>query len=219
MAQIDLGAAPNTLVVTVERIGENPSAIRLDCLRVSVTIAQKHIVSDVSCQFEGGQYVHISGPNGSGKSTFLGVLSGLIRPSSGSYRWIIGARDLDPSTELIYVPQYPLIFYGMTVLENLALVSRRPSRDIKQALNELNRKDRPRTVSLIEKFHGATSRLSTGQQRALLFVAASLSRASVVLMDEPYAGLSEEIARECEDAARGWAEAGKLVIVVEPARR
>ncbi|MEA2885053.1 MAG: putative transport system ATP-binding protein [Bradyrhizobium sp.] len=216
MDHIDLGAATTTLAIAIERIGENPRAVRLECSRVSVTIAKKTIVADLSCQFEGGQYVHISGPNGSGKSTFLGVLSGLLRPSGGSCRLTIGGRDLDPSTELIYVPQYPLIFYGMSVMENLALVSRRPLREIGQALHDLDRKDRPRTVSLIEKFHGATSRLSTGQQRALLIVAASLSRAPVVLMDEPYAGLSEEIARECKEEARGWARAGKLVIVVEP---
>lgn len=217
MDQIDLGANPNALTIKVERLAENTAAIRLQCSRVSVAIAQKTIVADFSCQFEGGQYIHLSGPNGSGKSTLMGVLSGLIHPSGGSCRWDIGGRDLDPSTELIYVPQYPLIFHGMTVLENLALVSHRPVWEIKGALNELLERNGPRyAIALIDKFQGVTSRLSTGQQRALLFIAASLSDASIILMDEPFAGLSEDVARECENEARGWAMAGKLVIVAKP---
>jgi ABC-type multidrug transport system ATPase subunit len=216
MNQVEIKTS-GALAMSVERLGDNMRAVRLVCRQLAVSIAAKSIISDFTQQFEGGQLVHVSGPNGSGKSTLLGVLSGLLSPGAGSCQWFVGGHEFDLGADLIYVPQYPIIFHGMTVEENLSLISHTPLREIEGALKRLIEGGGPRrTVSLIENFKEPTARLSTGQQRALLVVAASLSSVPAILLDEPYAGLADDVANECKNEIKNWASVGKLVMVVEP---
>jgi ABC-type multidrug transport system ATPase subunit len=206
-----------TLTIQVEQLAFGPKNILVECRNMSVIIAKKAIISHLSCTIEGGQYAHISGPNGCGKSTFLSVLSGFVPPSMGDCHIFMDGRDIDRRAEMMYVSQYPLIFHSMTIFENLALISHRALREIEFGLSELlERGELTESISLVKNFRGRASGLSTGQQRVVLLIAATLSKAQIILLDEPYAGLSDVIAQECRAQARGWASNGKLVVVVEP---
>ncbi len=147
-----------------------------------------------------GKITTILGANGVGKSTVLKAIYGFLRPNQGDVI-LNGTSLLDiPAHErilkgLAYIPQQPGIFKHMTVEENLQLggwTFRRDRRQIKRKI-EANYQRFP---ILRDKRKQATGELSGGQQRMVEIGRTLMSEPTVMLVDEPTAGLSKMLAEE-----------------------
>jgi ABC-type branched-subunit amino acid transport system ATPase component len=171
---------------------------------VHVTVREREIVSVV-------------GPNGAGKSTLLKTIVGLLRPREGSIRLrgdeLVGLRPHRIIRRALgYVPQLENVFPSLTVAENLEL-----------AAQELRRGELERRLEasylLFPPLAAARKRqaglLSGGQRQMLAMARALVPEPSVLLLDEPSAGLSPEYQKLVFDKVVEIRDAGVSVLMVE----
>jgi branched-chain amino acid transport system ATP-binding protein len=147
----------------------------------------------VSIELEESDMVALVGANGAGKTTILRAISGLKRPTSGEI-WFDGKRiDKASPKEIVargiaHVPEGRRVFPYMTVYENLGI-------------GAYTRKDKERVIEDLEKVYSyfpilkkrskqKGGSLSGGEQQMLAIGRALMTRARLVLMDEPSLGLS-----------------------------
>ena len=134
-----------------------------------------------------GKRLGIIGPNGAGKTTLFNVISGFLKPNRGRIRFngkdITGLRP-SKIAEMGLVRTFQLlkVFKSLTVQENLSIVS-----DDSKDLLEL--------VDLWEKRNVLAGNLSQGEMRKLGIALALAKKPKMLLLDEPFSGLSPI---ECE---------------------
>ena len=181
--------------------GQGPAALAADhlCRRFRGLTA----VADVSLQVAPGARFGIIGPNGAGKTTLFNLLSGELRPTSGSVA--LFGRDITALRPYSRVAlglgrtfQITRIFSELTVLENLTLALHGLSRS-KLSLLRPWRSYRAMTAEaaelaasfgLAQRLGAAASDLSHGEVRELEVLLALALKPKVLLLDEPAAGLS-----------------------------
>ena len=137
------------------------------------------------------QIAALVGPNGAGKTTVLKAIAGLIRPVEG--RIIFAGEDLAslPVWEIVprgvvYVPEGAEVFPDMTVRENLEVGA------------YLNRRQLPDRLALVytifpelrQRQRQLAGRLSGGQQRLVVLGRALMAEVKLLLLDDPFLGLS-----------------------------
>ncbi|MCY1705033.1 ABC transporter ATP-binding protein [Pannonibacter sp. SL95] len=174
------------------------------------------ILKDVSVTVAPQSVTVIIGPNGAGKSTLIKAIAGLVPVSGGSVtlagRAITGiAPDRMAAEGIAYVPQTDNIFRTLTIRQNLDLALRKAGGEARARLDELFTRFPPLAAKQKEKA-GALS----GGQRQFLAVAMALAvKPSLILMDEPSAGLSPKAAEEVLTLARGLTAQGTTILLVE----
>jgi len=153
----------------------------------------RRILSDVSLTVRAGEFLGLIGPNGGGKTTLLRTLLGLLPPTHGTIAW--SAPDCE-RPRLGYVPQrvgvdahFPL---AAEELVQQGAAGRRPP--LGNRRRELARQSREILAHVgLERQAGTPFvHLSGGQQRRLLLARALMRRPSVLLLDEPTAGVDVE---------------------------
>ena len=151
------------------------------CKRYGQTVA----LEDLNLTVRRGEVYGYLGPNGAGKTTTIRLLLGLHRPSSGSAR-LFGidtwSDPVEAHRRVAYVAGEPFLWPTMTGAETLEFLARmRGGADT--AYRDL----------LVERFKLDTSRkvraLSKGNRQKVQLIAAFASRADLLLLDEPTAGL------------------------------
>ena len=172
-------------------------SVRVVATDVHKSFGGVHAVRGLSLDLEEGRVVGLIGPNGSGKTTFLGVLSGALKPTSGTVT--IDGRRIDRLSAdkvvrlgIARTHQIPRPFPEMTVRENVGVAAMfgGQHRDPRDALNEANR-----VLSLVglEASADRSGGVLTAQERKRLeFARAIATRAKVLLLDEIFAGLSPD---------------------------
>ncbi|MCY4536981.1 MAG: ABC transporter ATP-binding protein [Chloroflexi bacterium] len=189
--------------------------ITIDCLTAGY--GKLEILQDLSLAFAEGQFSALLGPNGSGKSTLMKAIMGINTIFGGSIqldgRELVGLRTEDISKlGIAYVPQRENIFTEMTVLENLQLGLRGMPRDRRQsALDELLKLFR----ILGRRKSQRAGLLSGGEHQMLAIAIAWLSRPSIMLLDEPSAGLAPAIAGDVFRVLQDLRQQGITLVVVE----
>jgi ABC-type branched-subunit amino acid transport system ATPase component len=173
------------------------------------------ILREVSLTLDAGSLTAIIGPNGAGKSTLIKAIAGLVPVTSGRVtlagRDITGIRpDEMGGMGIAYVPQSDNIFRSLTIRQNLALVLRRaPDREARLA--EMLALFPPLAARPGER----AGALSGGQRQMLAMAMALAVKPSVMLLDEPSAGLSPKVAAEVLELARGLTGQGVSILLVE----
>ncbi|MGX1881848.1 ABC transporter ATP-binding protein [Streptomyces sp. NPDC055287] len=153
----------------------------------------------------GGSPTVLLGRNGSGRTTALRALAGTVPLASGRVLWL-GAdvtrlRAHDRARRgLCFVPDRHAVYPSLTVAENLELAARE---DIEPALSAY-----PALRALLPRRAGT---LSGGEQRMLAVSRAFLSRARVVLLDEPTQGMSPPVAARTYELLAALAPATTVV--------
>ncbi len=157
------------------------------------------VLNNVSLEVERGQLVSIVGPSGAGKTTLLKLCAGLIEPDSGEIRREIGAG---PSVEAdqaaaagladpILVFQDYLLFPYMNVFENVAFGLRA------RRLRKTEIQDKVEEIldffRITEKAKEYPGRLSGGQRQRVALARALVLRPSLLLLDEPFANLDQNL--------------------------
>lgn len=182
-------------------------------------------LKNVSVRIPRGRLTSIIGPNGAGKSTYFNLLSGAFAPSEGSV--VFEGRDITGLPEHRYAHtgiaksfQITNLFPSFSVLENVrialqAQVSRYNLWSRRADLPELRERAMAllQTVGLADKSRVRARELAHGQQRALEIAVALAADPSLLLMDEPTAGMSPEETRAMMDLIRKLVEARSVVLV------
>jgi branched-chain amino acid transport system ATP-binding protein len=194
------------------------TALRVDDL--SAGYRGDLVVHNVSLTIRANEIGALVGPNGCGKSTLLKAISGVMTPASGKV--ILGddpGQDLTglPPQQLAghglgYVPQLANTFPSLTVLENLRVgVPRRAWRQIRERQAEM--------FELFPDLYASRKRLArqlSGGQREMLALALALIRKpSIILVDEPSAGLSPKFKDLIWDHLVSLRASGVALLVVE----
>jgi branched-chain amino acid transport system ATP-binding protein len=174
-------------------------------------------VRGVSFVVDEGKIVTLIGANGAGKSSILGAISGLLPVSQGSITLAgddLASLPAHRRTErgLAHVPEGRMIFGNLTVEENLRLVAyARRDRDVEPDLKKVFELF-PR---LDERRRQWGNTLSGGEQQMLAVGRALMSRARLLLLDEPSMGLSPLLVREIFRVIRRLNETGVTILLVE----
>lgn len=141
----------------------------------------------------GRETVAIIGPNGAGKTTMLSAISGIIKPASGTIRFMGERIDGKSPDEiyrkgLVFVTERRKIFSSMSVHENLLMGAIGRSRQ-KELRSDLDRVFDlfPILKTRSSQFAGT---LSGGEQQMLALGRAIVSRPALLMLDEPSLGLS-----------------------------
>ena len=192
---------------------------------LSAGYGDEAILHGVSVEVTRGSIVAVIGPNGSGKSTLLKTIYGLLRPRRGtvmlrdSNGQAIDLAGLRPNEitalGLNMVPQLANVFPDMSVLENLEIGARpipeRFAAQLETVLTFL-----PQLRAMLAK-RAAT--LSGGQRQMLGLARALMSDPTVLILDEPSAGLAPRVQDEVFAKVKAISGLGVSVLMVEQRAR
>jgi branched-chain amino acid transport system ATP-binding protein len=196
---------------------EAAGALHLEVRDLRVSYDGIHAVHGVSFNVPRGDIVTLIGANGAGKTSILRAISGLV-----AYRGSVSfaGRDLAGiaahrivALGMAHVPEGRGIFGNLTVRENLRLATwqRRDRKDIDD--------DQARVLGIFprlgERLDQTAGTLSGGEQQMLAVGRALMSRASLLLLDEPSMGLSPRLVREIFAVIAEINRAGTTVLLVE----
>jgi branched-chain amino acid transport system ATP-binding protein len=202
--------------------------VQLSVLGLGLRIGAVPIVDDVSLEVPFGEFLVVIGPNGAGKTTLFNLLSGLTRPTAGAIS--LGGVDVTPAAPyrrarlgLGRTFQTSTIFPALTTLENARLAAqaylggngamwRLADRDpapLERARAVLE------TVGLAGRARDAAALLSHGEKRKLDLAILLCGEPSVLLLDEPTAGLAAEDVPAMLELIAAIKRRGKTVLMVE----
>lgn len=188
-------------------------------------------VNDVSFEVQAGEIVGLIGPNGAGKSTTFNLVTGVLQATRGEIRFGGERIDALASREIVKrgigrTFQHVKLLSGMTVLENAAIGAHlRGSAGVWRSVVCLNAAEEQRLlaeaarqverVGLGAHLYEEAGSLALGQQRILEIARALCCDPSLLLLDEPAAGLRHQEKQRLAELLRKLKEEGMSVLLVE----
>ena len=174
------------------------------------------ILHNCTIAVEKGEIAVIVGPNGAGKSTAMKALFGMLNLREGSVR--LNGQDitqLNPQDRVKagmgFVPQVNNIFPSMTVEENLEMGAFIRNDDFRQTMEQVYEL----FPAVADKRKQAAGELSGGQRQQVAVSRALMTRPSLLMLDEPTAGVSPIVMDELFDRIIAIARGGLPVLMVE----
>ena len=175
-----------------------------------------NIINSCSVDVNKGEIVSILGPNGAGKSTAMKAMLGLLSLKSGSVA--INGKDiskLSPQDRvregISFVPQTKNVFAGMTVEENLQMGAFLRNDDYQKVIEEIYEL----FPILKEKKDQLVGELSGGQRQQVALGRALMIKPSVLMLDEPTAGVSPIVMDELFDHIIKVKKTNVAILMVE----
>ena len=198
---------------------------------ISKSFNIKVVLENISFSVNPADRIGLIGPNGSGKTTLINVVSGLLKPDDGKI--IFDGNDITQkglfdtyNTGLVRTWQIPQPFNTLTTMENFLISSSGNSGEsfLNAPLKSKWKNDEKRIadkameimemVSLVEKKDTISRNLSGGQQKLLELGRAMMSDASMILMDEPIAGVNPTLAHEIFDKISNLCKKQKITFLI-----
>ncbi len=204
----------------------------LDVKNLSVHFGGITAIQDLDFKISEPGIRGVIGPNGAGKTTFFNAITGFVKPSEGEILYqdedIVGtAPNRIARKGVVRTFQSSAVFTEMSVLENVMTGYHRLSETsflgialkLKKAIkeeNEIKSKaiDSLKAVNLENLIHHRAGDLSYGQQRLVEIARALMSSPSLLLLDEPGAGLSEAEREHLIGLLRSVSEDQKTCIIL-----
>ncbi|MGE0252190.1 MAG: LPS export ABC transporter ATP-binding protein [Dongiaceae bacterium] len=176
------------------------------------------ILRDVNVNLKRGEVVGLLGPNGAGKTTCFYIITGLIKPDYGTI--LIDGQDVTkmPMYQrarlgLGYLPQEASVFRGLSVENNIRAMLEviEPDRDAREALLD----DLLAEFSLTHVRRTPTLALSGGERRRVEIARALATKPSLILLDEPLAGIDPIAINDIRDLIRHLKDRGLGVLITD----
>ncbi len=172
----------------------------------------------ISFEVKEGEIVTLIGANGAGKSTTLRTISNLIKPQNGSITFLNEDLLSVPAYDLVklgiaHVPEGRIIFGPLTVQENLELAAwgRRDKIAIREDLNKVY----DLFPLMKERKFQLGETLSGGEQQMLALGRGLMTRAKLMLLDEPSMGLAPLLVQDIFRVIRQVNAEGTTILLVE----
>ena len=189
------------------------------------------VLDGVDMDIEEGKLFQLIGPNGSGKTTLINIISGLLKPDNGKI--IFDGNDITQKglldtykTGLVRTWQIPQPFNTLTTMENFMISSSGNAGEsfLLAPLKSKWENDEKRIsdkameimnmVNLVEQKDTPSQNLSGGQQKLLELGRAMMSGASMILMDEPIAGVNPTLAHEIFEKISSLCKKQKITFLI-----
>ena len=163
----------------------------IEVINLSKKFKTKEVVSNVSFKIDENEMVGLLGPNGCGKTTTIGMILGLLKPTSGEV--LINGTNIDKNKisilhKMNFISPYIELPKKLKVKQNLIVYGKLYNvRDLEERINYLANK-----LRLNELLDKITGELSSGQKNRVSLAKALINDPSVLLLDEPTASLDPE---------------------------
>ncbi|UYY79293.1 MULTISPECIES: LPS export ABC transporter ATP-binding protein [Sphingomonas] len=190
----------------------------LAVVSIAKSYDKRTVLTDVSVSVGRGEVVGLLGPNGAGKTTCFYSVMGLVKPDSG--RIMLDGEDITrlpmyrrAILGLGYLPQETSIFRGLSVEKNISAVLElaEPDRDARQA----------RLDELLDEFGLTRLRtspamaLSGGERRRAEIARALAANPTIILLDEPFAGIDPISIADIRDLVKQLKQRGIGVLITD----
>ena len=164
-------------------------------------------VNNFNLQVEAGQVFGMLGPNGSGKTTTLGMLMGVINPTSGEYSWFGKPPDHEVRKKIGAVLEHPIFYPYLSGQKNL---------ELNAMIKQCSAANIPNVLELVELADRRDDKYITyslGMKQRLAIASALLNEPSVLILDEPTNGLDPMGIAEIRELIKKIAANGKTIIL------
>ena len=161
--------------------------IALRATNLTKKYGNKTVVNNLNLEITSGSIFGFLGQNGAGKSTFINMITGLVRPTSGTFE-ILGAAGNslnDVRTRIGVLPDYSTFYENFTALDHLKYFSK--VLGLKLTTEEL--KNVLRDVQLEEAMNTKTKNYSFGMKKKLGIAQALINKPDILFLDEPTSGV------------------------------
>ena len=190
----------------------------LEVLGIDVAYGDFQVLWNVDLVVPAGSIVCLLGPNGAGKSTVMNAVTGLVPRRAG--RILFEGRDLSnvPTHAMAglgigHVLERRRLFPTLTVRQNLMLGAWHP--EAKQHRDQTLADLEARFPLLAERRDGAAGKLSGGEQQLVAIARGLMSRPKLLMIDEPFLGLSPKAIDDILEVLQGINRNGVAVLFTE----
>ena len=163
----------------------------IEVINLSKNYKSKEAVRNISFKINENEIIGLLGPNGCGKTTTIGMILGLLKPSSGKI--LINGMDIEKNKisilhKLNFISPYIELPKKLKVKQNLIIYGKLYNiKNLNDHINYLAEK-----LRLTELLNKLTGELSSGQKNRVSLAKALINNPSVLLLDEPTASLDPE---------------------------
>jgi ABC-2 type transport system ATP-binding protein len=189
-------------------------SLAIESVGLRKTFGDLRAVDGIDLAVPRGSFYGFLGPNGAGKSTTIKCLTGLVRPSGGTYRIL----DLDPSTQPVevkrrtgVVPEDLALFDRLTGAETLAFVGQVHDLDaanIRERSTELLA-----LMDLTRAQNDLVADYSHGMRKKIALATALLPAPRLLFLDEPFEGVDAVASRQIRDLLTHYVKNGGTVFL------
>jgi lipopolysaccharide export system ATP-binding protein len=186
--------------------------------KVEKRIGSKKILSDISFSISSNEIVGLLGPNGAGKTTAFYIAAGLIFPNQG--RVLINDKDVTnmpmhtrANLGLGYLPQEASIFPDLSVESNLLGVAELSNKDKDQIIEKVTRIIDEFDLKTILQMKGRM--LSGGQRRKVEIARTLICEPSIMLLDEPFAGIDPIAVEEIKELLQNICKKSISILITD----
>lgn len=201
------------------QLGPTASTMRgLEVHSIAKSYDKRAVLHDVSLHVERGEVVGLLGPNGAGKTTTFYSVMGLVRPDAG--RIFLDGRDIThlpmyrrSILGLGYLPQETSIFRGLTVEQNILAVLEIAEPDQEARIERL---EKLLTEFGLSHLRDSPAMALSGGERRRCEIARSLAaEPSIMLLDEPFAGIDPISIADIRDLVKELKERDIGVLITD----
>ena len=179
---------------------------------------ERKVADNVSLDVKAGEIVGLLGPNGAGKTTSFYMVAGIVRPDAGSV--MFAGKDvsglpmhLRARLGMGYLPQEESIFRKLSVIENLMAI-------LETRKDLTGKQQKEKADELLERFNitklrnSQAMQLSGGEKRRLTIARALASNPTLLMLDEPFAGVDPISVQDIQHIVASLRETDGLSILI-----
>jgi ABC-2 type transport system ATP-binding protein len=185
----------------------------IEVINLSKSYKTKKAVNNINFKIDENEIVGLLGPNGCGKTTTIGMILGLLKPTSGQV--LINGKDIENNKisilhKMNFISPYIELPKKLTVYQNLIVYGKLYNiQNLNERINFLSEKLRLR--DLLDKI---TGELSSGQKNRVSLAKALINDPTVLLLDEPTAALDPETADFIRTFLEKYKEEKKISVLL-----
>lgn len=182
----------------------------LQVQQLTKNYGKKRVLKSIDLTVQQGEIFGFLGRNGAGKSTFINILTGLAKQTSGTVTFFNGQTlTNDVKKKIGVLPDYSMFYPHLTALEHLRYFSAVSGEKVSKA----HAKDMLARVGLVKDIHTKVSKFSFGMKKKLGFAQAIIHDPQLIFLDEPTSGVDAESAIVLQTLMRDLQHRGKTIFL------